>query len=492
MHFIIDSIKKHSDENPDKKALIFKETSITYKSLYSNICNAAGILRDKGIKKGSNILLITSTCIETIIMYFAIQECGAVVVLADKNIKTDNIIDTYKDYDCSLVVSKNKISISEIIQASFFELLNDDTNDNRKLLVTHKPNDIAEIIFTSGTTSKAKGVMLSYKALSTMLDNTSEGVRLSEDPILFAPLPIHHMFFMSKLRRLMFAGGTIVLQDGMSFGIITENNIKNNKCNELALVPTYYDIMKNQMKDRLPEILSNIKRVDFSSGMLSVRQRKELSKLLPNAQIISIWGTSETGGILFIDINEVSCDDTKIATIGKNYSNTLVKIVGNDGNEVIGDSTSPGKISIKTDAIMSGYWKNIELTNKTIVDGWITINDIVYKDKDGYFYLLGRSDDIINVGGEKVSPVEVENAMELSGLVRECACIGVDDKNGILGQIPVAFICTNDDYDEIKLKDYLSKRLEKYKVPKRFIVVNELPRNNLKKIDRNELRKIIK
>lgn len=142
---------------------------------------------------------------------------------------------------------------------------------------------------------------------------------------------------------------------------------------------------------------------------------------------------------------------------------------------------------------MSGYYKMPELTTETVRDGWLLTNDIVYLDEDGYVYILGRADDMINTGGEKVSPIEVEHvALEYPG-VGECACIGVEDPAGISGQIPVLYLTVRQaDFDKKCFCKYLSKQLENYKMPKHCMILEEIPRNSMKKIDRKKLRELWK
>ena len=135
---------------------------------------------------------------------------------------------------------------------------------------------------------------------------------------------------------------------------------------------------------------------------------------------------------------------------------------------------------------MAGYYNMPQATADTLVDGWLYTNDIVFLDEDGYVYMLGRADDIINVGGEKVSPIEVENIAQEFEEIRECACIGV--KDATLGQVPVLYVVP--EYEEFHsdlLIRFLAERMEKYKLPQKFFKLPELPRNRMQKLDRKAL-----
>jgi long-chain acyl-CoA synthetase len=129
-----------------------------------------------------------------------------------------------------------------------------------------------------------------------------------------------------------------------------------------------------------------------------------------------------------------------------------------------------------------------EQTADALRDGWLVTNDLVYLDADGYVFMLGRSDDIINIGGEKLSPLEVENiASEYEG-AGEYACIGIPDPEGLLGQVPVLYVgqCRSD-YSAEELRKYLASRMERIKLPARIIELDKLPRNRMEKLDRRAI-----
>lgn len=189
---------------------------------------------------------------------------------------------------------------------------------------------------------------------------------------------------------------------------------------------------------------------------------------------------------MFLDITSYP---DKAASIGKPLEGIEVKAVDSDGNEVAArDMDTAGRMLLRGEMRMEGYWNAPELTAETIRDDWLYTNDLIYVDSDGFIFMLGRADDIINVGGEKVSPVEVESiAQEYDG-IRECACIGVDDPEGIVGQVPVLYaVAENGMLEEDALLKYLAGRMEKYKLPQELIQVDELPRNKMQKLDRKAL-----
>ena len=208
--------------------------------------------------------------------------------------------------------------------------------------------------------------------------------------------------------------------------------------------------------------------------------------MLPNTKIVNTWGSTETGGAIFLIVSE---NPDKLTALGKPIEGVEVKTVDTEGNEITArDIDTAGRMVLRGKMQMMGYYQMPEANAQTLVDGWLYTNDMVYLDEDGYIYMLGRADDIINVGGEKVSPVEVENIAQEFEEIRECACIGVDDPDGILGKVPVLYIVPEGSaVNEEELTKFLAERMERYKLPQRYLNIRELPRNRMKKLDRKAL-----
>lgn len=181
----------------------------------------------------------------------------------------------------------------------------------------------------------------------------------------------------------------------------------------------------------------------------------------------------------------------KLTSLGKQADGIELKVIDAKGNEVCArDMDTAGRMALRGDMQMAGYYNMPEMTSETLVDGWLYTNDVVYTDEEGYVYMLGRADAIINVGGEKVSPVEVENIAQEFEQIRECACIGIEDPDGVLGWVPVLFVVPEDgELDSEAFTRFLAERMEKYKLPQKFIEMEELPRNRMKKLDYAELRR---
>ncbi len=192
------------------------------------------------------------------------------------------------------------------------------------------------------------------------------------------------------------------------------------------------------------------------------------------------------------ELSDVVRSEDYIGALGRPlYGKIDIKIIDDNNNEIDSSADHPGRMAIKGDMQMEGYWNNNDETAKVLVNGWLITGDMAYI-KDGYVFMLGRADNIINVGGEKVSPIEVENITGQYPRIKECACIGVPDPNGILGQVPALYIVADNSVKEDEIKTYLAGKLEKYKIPTIYQFIEKLPRNRMQKVDYKEIKKMYK
>ncbi len=493
---LVNRIISLAKSQPDRLAAAFKKESLSYRQLCQRMFLFSARLRREGIQKGERVAFCAVSKPEMIVAYLGIQHCGAVAVFLDKNASPASMYAIYKEADAKLLLTDK--SVKEYAQScrvlSLKEMCRDedDVQIREEGIMKAEENQLAELLFTTGTTGKPKGVMLTYKAVYNILANTIEGIGIRPDDILLLPLPLNHSFALRVLRAVLYRGASLVLQNGFTFAKEVENNIMRYGCNAMACVPASYQVMRSQMQDNFERVLGKMRYIEFGAGSLSVKERYEITRLLPDTLIYNTWGSSETGGAIFCHVSEEVKRQKNVASLGKPLSGKVeVRILDSDGNVMEkSDAAHPGRMIVRGDMQMAGYWNNPSATELTLRDGWLLTGDMAYINEDGYVFMLGRADDLINVGGEKVSPVEVENTASQYDEIRECACVGVKDPNGVLGQVPVLFVVAKSGFDENEMVRFLSSRLERYKLPAEYIRLESLPRNRMQKIDRSELKMI--
>jgi long-chain acyl-CoA synthetase len=491
---LVSRILQLAIEQPTNLAVISNKESLTYAELAKQIKSIGTYLAFCGVKKGDRVLLTAVPKTKTVAAYLGIQYCGATVVFTDKNCTVKSAEAIYDETKAVLFLTDKpmkaleyKMKLLSLKKAYYTECI-----DKYIDYVVPSENDMAEIILTTGTTGKPKGVIHTYKSIYNILANTIEGIGIMKEERILLPLPLSHSFALRVLRAAIFQGATVILQNGFAFAKDVENNQKIFQCTAMIAVPATMEMLYEQMGERFSEVLGRFRYIEIGAGSLSIAQRKKFLKLLPDTVIYNTWGSSETGGVLFLNIADTLKESETLGAVGKPLPYVQLKVLDDNGNVIESSAENPGRMALKGDMGMAGYWNETELTLRTIHDGWILTNDIVYLGENGYVYMLGRSDDIINVGGEKVSTINVENIAGQYEFIKECACIGVEDPQAILGQIPVLFVVTkNTNYKEKDLQIFLSKYMERYKIPKEYILVSELPRNQMGKIDRNKLRDMV-
>ena len=489
---IIDLAKKQ----PEKTAVAFKNETLTYRELASAAAAMSELLRESGVATGDKVCFSATSKPETIVIYLAVHMASAVAVFLDKNATTQSMIEICKVSESRILLTDKPLKecAEGVNVVSIKELYNKAAEADISSLDDYRISpceaDLAEMLFTSGTTGKPKGVMLSFKSVINILGNTIEGIGIKDDDILLMPLPLNHSFALRVVRAVLYKGATLVLQNGFTFAKEVENNVTKYGCNSMACVPASYEVMRGQMQDKFAQVLGNMRFIEFSAGSLSVQQRRTITSLIPKVTIFNTWGSSESGGAIFCNISEVVKDERYIGALGMPLSEKVqIKILDSDGKEIESSVENPGRMSLKGDMQMVGYWKNEEETKRTLHDGWLLTGDMAYI-KDGYVFMLGRADNIINVGGEKVSPIEVENVAGQCEGIKECACIGVPDPGGVLGQVPALFVVGSSLVTEDAIKQFLSTRIEKYKIPAVYRFIDKLPRNRMQKVDYKTIKKM--
>lgn len=486
---LVEAVLAHGQERPDHPAVLWKNERLSYAELSRNLRGLAlRLQRHYGIRRGDFVMLSAVSKPDYVCALLAIQFLGAVVLPVDKAARAAALLALCEDFRPRLLLSDSVKDLGSTPVASLKALCRGPEEEGPALSY-EKPaaEELAEILFTTGTTGKPKGAMLSYRSLLANMCNTRDGIGMLEGDTVLIPLPLNHSFGLRVLRSTLFTGGTVVLQNGFTFAKELEDNIIRLGCTGLVSVSASIQQLYRQLGERFPSVMGSLRYIEISAGSLSADLRKTLPVLLPNTEIHNTWGSTETGGALFLNL---SARPDKIGSIGRPLPGIELKVVDEAGQPVQArDATTAGRMALRGAMQMSGYYNLPDVNAATVKDGWLLTNDLVYTDEEGYVYMLGRSDDIINVGGEKVSPIEVENAAQTFEGVRECACIGAEDPEGIMGQVPVLFVVPEGQaFTEKGLANFLLSRLERWKLPQHYILLPELPRNRMQKVDRRVLR----
>lgn len=499
MYTLLKKIMEIANTAPDRTAICLKEKQVSYGELCKLVVLCGNKLKKMGLKNGDRVVLSAVSKPELFVIYLGVQYAKGVAVFLDKNATMETASYICEDTNAFICFTNKKIESVNYNACSLKTFYNEicdldemvDISAEMNIYSIPDENALAEMIFTTGTTGKPKGVMLSYKAVYSIMMNTIEGIGMDKDERVLVPLPLNHSFALRVVRSVLYLGGMVVLQNGIGFGMEVLKNQEMYDCTGIVLVTASLDILEGQMQERFSEIMGRFKYIEVSAGNLPINWRKKLTQMLPNTVIHNTWGSSESGGALFLNVTDAINNNKHVMATGHPLPSVQICTLNEEREPFESCKEHPGRLALKGDMVMLGYWNRPELNKEMFVDDWLITSDMVYTDSDGYVYMLGRADDIINVGGEKVSPIEIETvACEFEG-IKECACIGVEDKKGSMGFVSVLFVVSNKAiFSEDELKKFLSTKLERYKIPNYYKIISKLPRNAMEKIDRKILKKI--
>lgn len=469
---LVSQVFLHASVTPNKVAIISDDKKITYSQLKKRIIEVANYFLDLGIIRGDKIIFSASSSPAFIYGYFASHLIGAIAVPIDPMLpkfKVDFII--------------KKISPKKIYLTDSIDILNlAKPKILRKIKIPQK-NLIADILFTSGTTGNPKGVVLTHKNILAAAKNINLFIGNSSNDKEVIPLPLSHSFGLGRLRCNFLVGSTIILCNGFLNPLKTLELLKKYKATGFSSVPAGFSLLLKFAKDKLSQYKENLRYIEIGSAPMSIQDKKTLIELLPKTRICMHYGLTEASRSLFIEFHNNS---NKLDSIGKPTPNVKVKIVNNFGKEL--SPGSIGLIMIKADTVMGKYFNDKTSTKSSLKNGWFLTEDLGYIDREGYYYLSGRKSDVINTGGEKVYPEEVEKILNKYKGISESVCVGIKDPKGIMGQVVRAYIVSKTKkMNLIQLIGFLRQYLEEYKIPKEFKLIDTIPRTSSGKIQRRLL-----
>ncbi len=488
-HSVVEAVFSHAQSAPDKLCLADESRSVTYSQYKEEICKMASQLISLGVKKSDRVLVEASQTISYLGLELAIQLIGAVFVPVERNCAWNKMVRLISVSEAKIAVTMKPaqedigvkvFTLAELVEASA-------SQEEYAFEAFPESNDVSEILFSTGTTGAEKGIIISHDNNIALAENVMYGVKMLEDNVELIPSPLNHSHGLRRYYGNMVKGATVVLITGAMNVMKFFQMMDQYGVNSLDLVPTALSVLLKLSKNKFAEYKDVIRYIQFGSAPLVVADMEAIKAMLPNTRLYNFYGSTESGCICIYDFNT---DNDKLKCIGKPAHNVKIVIVDEDRNEIKSSPDNTGLVASYGRMNMLGYWNDENETAKVMADGFIYSNDEAYFDEDGDIILLGRKGDVINTGGNKVSPEEIEDAAKKHESVADCGCIGVPDS--IKGSVPKLFVQIKDGYafDPIALRSHLSGLLEPYKVPEYIIQIDKIPRSFNGKVLRRVLKEI--
>ena len=480
MDSVVECIYHHSMEEPEKKAVITEEREVTYAGLWSMIRRCALSLREKGVAVGDRVMLEAPSTAEYLACCYGTEMLGAISVPFEKNAPDERIAEIAADIKPAVILKDS----DEVEILGCAPDGSPDADSPAAEFTFPTPDLLAEILYTTGTTGKSKGVMVSHYAQMNMCTNQNPVIGLREDNVWLIPTPMNHAAGLRKTHMSMVRGSTVYLLQGFTDLKKFFGAMKNSHVTSLYLPPAGIHYILLLAAKELAKYDDQLDFIYSSSSALPSGDKEKLIELLPHVRKYDAYGSSEVGAICYIDYNAVR---NVPQCVGKPNKGFEVTCVDENYQPFHADKENPGIIAIKSNTVTAGYWNEPELTKNTIHDGVIYMSDLGYMDDEGYLYLVGRRDDVINIGGFKVAPTEVEDAALRLPMMDDCACVPFQDK--INGQVLKMYVVLKQDapFDPVRIASLIGEKLEAYKVPKYIEQIDAIPRTFNGKIDRKVL-----
>ena len=496
-----DILTKRAAEMPDKVYLYFAEKQWTYKEFHEITNQVANSFHKLGLKKGSHVAILIPNSPEFLFFWIGAMKAGLVGVTLNTLLKADELEFIINDSDATVLCTtpqyrkmldpswKDIQNIKIVLFASEeghpdypnAVLIKDFIASGDKNFSTEvNPDDNASMIYTSGTTGHPKGVILRHRNIMYNSYVAPRYIDLQKEDKALCIMPLFHVNAqIASMMATMQAGASVVLEEMFKPRTFIQT-LKKFQCTTFSGVPTIYNYL-NEMKEAEGEDLSFLKACICGAAPMPVEVYHKFEQKF-KAKIIEGYGLSE--GTCVSSLNPIN-GVRKIGSIGLPIDGQAMAIWDNDNNPL--PDGDIGEIMISGPNMMLGYYKKEEETKKNFVNDWMRTGDVGYRDKDGYYFIVGRKKEMIISGGENIYPKEIEEVPYKHEDILDCAIVGIPDKT--YGEAVGAFIIpkAGATLTEKDIKTYLRPKIAGYKFPKIIEIVTELPKTATGKIQKNKI-----
>jgi len=488
-------------DKADQVKVIYQDRELTNREIIRQSRKLAYALANLGVKRGDRVIVQSFNCPEVFYAFSAAWRLGAIIVPINYMIGEEETAHIYRDSGAKIVISskmflpKIEACRTRVPEVKTVILIEDDAPRGTlayRTLVEASPeetafvdtadDDIAALIYTAGTTGKAKGVIHTHGTLYANAYMQHQTFPSTDGMTYISILPLCHSYGIASSNMSLFRSNRTVLLNTFDLDAIF-SAIEKYSGNILAAVPTMYVYML-LYPDPKKYDLSSMKYWVCGSAPLAVETWNKFRDLY-GFEISEGWGLTEAGA-------NNSCNPLdglkKIGSIGKPMTGTDMRIFDDSGKEV--SPGENGEIVIRGPQVMKGYWNRPEETAEVLKNGWLHTGDVGYVDVDGYYWITDRKKDLIIKGGENISPRTIEEVLYTHPKVSEAAVIGVKDQK--YGEEIKAFVVLHpgEKATAEEIVDFCRTRISNFFLPRYVVFLDAMPKSLVGKILKTELRKM--
>ncbi|KXO96154.1 long-chain-fatty-acid--CoA ligase [Tsukamurella pseudospumae] len=496
-------VRNHAVMRGDQVALKYLDNTLTWARLADRVSAVAGALSERGVSFGDRVLVLGLNRLEYIEAVLAVTALGGIAVPVNFRMAPPEVAYLAQDTGCSAIVYEApfdplvaaasaagaefglRIRFDGADEAAGALAYEDLVAEGRTAPVVDVPEDSpALIMYTSGTTGRPKGAVLTHVNMTAQgFNNLIAPGTVDTEAVGAVAVPLFHIAGFGVLATAFIAGTTSVIFPLGAFDPAhTLDVLEREGITTMFMVPVQWQLAVAEQQARPRDL--KLKYVWWGAAPASETLLRALVDTFPDATICAVFGQTEMSPVTCA----LSGEDTlrKLGSVGKVVRTVAARVVDPEGKDV--PRGEVGEIVYRGPNMMAGYWNNVDATRAAFDGGWFHSGDLVRMDDEGFVYITDRAKDMIISGGENIYSVEVENAVAAHPAVVEVAVIGRPDEKWGEAVVAVVSVRDGEELSVESLSEFLNDHIARYKHPRDLVVVPELPRNPAGKITKPALR----
>jgi long-chain acyl-CoA synthetase len=507
--FLDERIRELARVAPDAPAAGSPSGWVNYGELAGQIARIAASLRSHGVGPGEYVLNLLPAGVASVAAGFAIQRAGACLVEVNRDNGPDFMVKVARAtrarhafvhtrdlaaLDAPSVSWKSvwvpgaaasvpKPGNVETLVGVSLDAHPEEPAGDADTSPTRSLNDAALILFTSASSGEPRGVVLTYRNIAANAESIVEYLRLTAADRVMSILPLSYSYGRSLLNTHMWCGGSILFDHRFMYPRVVLEAIGSQACTGFAGVPLTFELLHRKCDPR-SIAMPSLRYVTVAGGGLATDMRRWVRDAFAPATFFVMYGQTEaTARLAYLPPERF---DEKTDSIGVAIPAVELRVVDDEGRDVAVNEV--GNLVARGENVCLGYLDAVEETQDILRDGWLWTGDLARRDADGYFFLVGRKRLMLKVAGYRFAPEEVEGRLKGHPAIAEACVVGVPDE--LTGEAVWAFVVAGAPVDDAALRRHCAESLPAYKVPRRLVRLDELPKSSAGKLRRAELQEM--
>jgi long-chain acyl-CoA synthetase len=486
-------VRRRALQTPGQEALVTRERRVTYRDLWSQIGAVASFLQSRGVQRGHAVAILLENSPEYVAAYYGAFSCGGVAVGLNTSARARELRtwlahcratvlfadSRHPDVDELIAAAPSSMSIVTVgaprpSTIAWSDVLQHAPHDP----VDSAADDVAAIMYTSGTTGRPKGVTLTHQNLASNASSIIEYLELTAADRTMNVLPFFYTYGASVMHTHLAVGATVVLDASFAFPGQVVARMADERVTGFPGVPSTFAALLRCDLDQFD--LSALRYVTQAGGAMPPPQIVRVREALPHARLFIMYGQTEaTARLTYLPPERLT---DKLGSVGIPIPRVEVDVRDDAGHSV--PSGEIGQVCVRGPNVMKGYFEDAEATASVLQNGWLLTGDLGYRDSDGFLFLRGRRSEIIKSAGHRINPLDIEGVIAAIPEIEEVAVVGIPD--AVLEETIRAFVQLRAGamIDAMTIQRHCRQHLPLYKIPRSIQFVDQLPRTSSGKIRR--------